>query len=76
MLGHFVGPVGVERKQRLAQSLSQRHAWTQGREQFTQLLQVRSRLESESGVRHVIAEQLVDLTPLLSGLDVPSRDFR
>ncbi|WP_423357845.1 error-prone DNA polymerase [Pseudomonas citronellolis] len=41
-----------------------------------QLLQVRGRLESESGVRHVIAEQLVDLTPLLSGLDVPSRDFR
>ncbi|MDF3936191.1 error-prone DNA polymerase [Pseudomonas citronellolis] len=41
-----------------------------------QLLQVRGRLESESGVRHVIAEQLVDLTPLLSGLDVRSRDFR
>ncbi|MEL7939477.1 error-prone DNA polymerase [Pseudomonas delhiensis] len=41
-----------------------------------QLLQVRGRLESESGVRHMIAEQLVDLTPLLSGLDVPSRDFR
>ncbi|CDF83940.1 Error-prone DNA polymerase [Pseudomonas knackmussii B13] len=41
-----------------------------------QLLQVRGRLESESGVRHVIAEQLVDRTELLSGLDVRSRDFR
>lgn len=40
------------------------------------LLQVRGRLESKDGVRHVIAEQLLDRSELLSGLDVPSRDFR
>ncbi|MHA6492779.1 error-prone DNA polymerase [Pseudomonas borbori] len=41
-----------------------------------QLLQVNGRLEHESGVRHVIAGRLRDLTPLLSGLYVRSRDFK
>ncbi|MBO3274731.1 error-prone DNA polymerase [Pseudomonas schmalbachii] len=39
------------------------------------LLQVDGTLETESGVRHVLAGRLHDLTPLLSGLDVRSRDF-
>jgi error-prone DNA polymerase len=42
----------------------------------SQLLQVFGRLESQSGVRHVIAQRLYDLTPLLTGLDVRSRDFK
>lgn len=42
----------------------------------SQLLQVFGRLESESGVRHLIAQRLYDLTPLLTGLDVRSRDFK
>jgi error-prone DNA polymerase len=41
----------------------------------SQLLQVDGRLESVDGVRHLIARRLHDLTPLLSGLDVRSRDF-
>ncbi|WP_416424513.1 error-prone DNA polymerase [Pseudomonas sp. App30] len=40
------------------------------------LLQVHGRLESESGVRHLIAGKLTDLTPMLAGLDIRSRDFR
>lgn len=40
------------------------------------LMQVRGRLESADGVRHVIAGHLQDMTPLLNGLDVGSRDFR
>ncbi|MNO70996.1 Error-prone DNA polymerase [compost metagenome] len=40
------------------------------------LLQVDGTLETESGVRHVLAGRLHDLTPLLTGLDVRSRDFR
>ena len=32
--------------------------------------------ESASGVRHLIAGRLSDLTPLLTGLDVRSRDFQ
>ncbi|CAM3075830.1 error-prone DNA polymerase [Pseudomonas floridensis] len=40
------------------------------------LLQVFGRLESKSGVRHLIAQRLYDLTPLLTGLDVRSRDFQ
>ncbi|EGH45304.1 error-prone DNA polymerase, partial [Pseudomonas syringae pv. pisi str. 1704B] len=28
------------------------------------------------GVRHLIAQRLYDLTPLLTGLDVRSRDFQ
>lgn len=42
----------------------------------SQLLQVFGRLESQKGVRHVIAQRLYDLTPLLTGLDVRSRDFK
>lgn len=42
----------------------------------SQLLQVFGRLESKEGVRHVIAHRLYDLTPLLAGLDVRSRDFQ
>ena len=41
-----------------------------------QLMQVDGHLEEKSGVRHVIAGRLHDLTPLLEGLDVRSRDFR
>lgn len=42
----------------------------------SQLLQVFGRLESQGGVRHLIAQRMYDLTPLLTGLDVRSRDFR
>ncbi|GGC85589.1 error-prone DNA polymerase [Halopseudomonas salina] len=41
----------------------------------SQLLRVDGRFESEKGVRHVIAGRLQDLTPMLAGLDVRSRDF-
>lgn len=40
------------------------------------LLRVDGNLEVASGVRHVIAGRLSDLTPLLTGLDVRSRDFQ
>ncbi|MDH1265269.1 error-prone DNA polymerase [Pseudomonas sp. GD03944] len=40
-----------------------------------QLLEVDGHLESEAGVRHIIAGRLNDLTPLLTGLTVRSRDF-
>lgn len=40
-----------------------------------QLLKVSGRLEQESGVRHLIARRLEDISPLLAGLDVRSRDF-
>ncbi|NLC59925.1 MAG: error-prone DNA polymerase, partial [Gammaproteobacteria bacterium] len=39
------------------------------------LLMVEGRLEAENGVRHLIARRLHDLSPLLGGLDVRSRDF-
>ncbi len=42
----------------------------------SQLLRIDGHLESASGVRHVIAGRLSDLTPLLTGLDVRSRDFQ
>jgi error-prone DNA polymerase len=42
----------------------------------SQLMQVFGRFESKDGVRHVIAQRLYDLTPLLAGLDVRSRDFQ
>jgi error-prone DNA polymerase len=42
----------------------------------SQLLQVDGRLEAVDGVRHLIARRLQDLTQLLTGLDVRSRDFR
>ena len=41
----------------------------------SRLMQVDGHLEQASGVRHVIAGRLHDLTPLLDGLDVRSRDF-
>lgn len=41
----------------------------------SQLMQVFGRFESKEGVRHVIARRLYDLTPMLAGLDVRSRDF-
>ena len=39
------------------------------------LLAVEGRLESADGVRHLIAERLVDLSALLDGLSTRSRDF-
>jgi error-prone DNA polymerase len=42
----------------------------------SQLMQVNGRLEYQSGVRHVIAGRLRNLTHLLTGLDVRSRDFQ
>ncbi|MEK8082490.1 error-prone DNA polymerase [Pseudomonas sp. XK-1] len=42
----------------------------------SQLLRVDGHLESKDGVRHLIAGRLSDLTPLLVGLDVRSRDFQ
>jgi len=41
----------------------------------SQLLKVSGRLEQENGVRHLIARRLEDISPLLQGLDVKSRDF-
>lgn len=41
----------------------------------SQLLKVSGRLEQEDGVRHLIARRLEDVSPLLQGLDVRSRDF-
>lgn len=41
----------------------------------SQLLKVSGRLEQENGVRHLIAKRLEDISPLLRGLDVRSRDF-
>ncbi|MNG95104.1 Error-prone DNA polymerase [compost metagenome] len=41
----------------------------------SQLLKVSGRLEQENGVRHLIARRLEDVSPLLQGLDVRSRDF-
>jgi len=39
------------------------------------LMQVDGTLEAKDGVRHVIAGRLMDLSELLEGLDVRSRDF-
>ena len=41
----------------------------------SRLLRVVGKLESQAGVRHVIARRLVDLTGLLEGLSTRSRDF-
>jgi error-prone DNA polymerase len=41
----------------------------------SRLMQVSGRLEVENDVRHLVARRLEDLTPLLGGLDVQSRDF-
>jgi error-prone DNA polymerase len=40
------------------------------------LMQVEGKLEAKDGVQHLIAKRLADLTPLLSGLQVGSRDFK
>ena len=42
----------------------------------SQLMQVNGRLEYQSGVRHIIAGRMRNLTHLLTGLDVRSRDFQ
>ncbi|WP_259155113.1 error-prone DNA polymerase [Pseudomonas sp. JAI111] len=42
----------------------------------SQLLKVDGRWEKEGEVRHLIAGRLSDLTPLLDGISVRSRDFR
>jgi error-prone DNA polymerase len=42
----------------------------------SQLMQVHGRLEAVDGVRHLIAQRLQDLTPMLNGLDARSRDFK
>jgi len=42
----------------------------------SQLMQVFGKFEYQKGVRHIIAQRLFDLTPLLTGLDVRSRDFK
>ncbi|UAW97656.1 error-prone DNA polymerase [Halopseudomonas nanhaiensis] len=42
----------------------------------SRLLEIHGRLETKEGVTHLIAGRLVDLTPMLIGLDVRSRDFR
>lgn len=42
----------------------------------SQLLQVKGKLEVQSGVRHLIAGHLLDRSDLLEGLDVRSRDFQ
>lgn len=41
----------------------------------SQLLKVSGRLEQENGVRHLVARRLEDVSQLLQGLDVRSRDF-
>ena len=41
----------------------------------SQLMRVMGRREFADGVRHLIARRLEDLSPLLHGLDVRSRDF-
>ena len=41
----------------------------------SQLLLVKGQFEARDGVRHVIARQLHDLTELLTGLTIRSRDF-
>ncbi len=42
----------------------------------SQLLRIDGHLETVDGVRHLIAGRLIDLTLLLTGLDIRSRDFR
>jgi len=42
----------------------------------SQLMQVFGKFEYQKGVRHIIAQRLFDLSPLLTGLDVRSRDFK
>jgi error-prone DNA polymerase len=42
----------------------------------SQLMQVFGKFEYQKGVRHIIAQRMFDLTPMLTGLDVRSRDFK
>ncbi|UZZ09532.1 hypothetical protein NDO41_19310 [Ectopseudomonas mendocina] len=42
----------------------------------SQMQRIDSHLEAADGVHNVIAGRLSDLTPLLTGLDVRSRDFQ
>jgi len=41
----------------------------------SRLLRVVGKLESQQGVRHIIAKRLVDLSGMLEGLSTRSRDF-
>lgn len=41
----------------------------------SQMLRIDGHLETQDGVRHVIAGRLTDLTAMLTGLDIRSRDF-
>ena len=41
----------------------------------SQMLRIDGHLETQDGVRHVIAGRLTDMTELLTGLDIRSRDF-
>jgi error-prone DNA polymerase len=43
---------------------------------YSHLMPVKGRVEFQSGVRHVIAGQLRNLTHRLNGFDVRSRDFK
>jgi error-prone DNA polymerase len=42
----------------------------------SQMMQVKGRFEHKDGVRHVIAGYMADVSEMLHGLDVKSRDFR
>ena len=39
------------------------------------MLRIDGHLEAVDGVRHVIAGRLTDMTTMLTGLDIRSRDF-
>ena len=41
----------------------------------SQMMQVKGRFEHKDGVRHVIAGHMSDVSPMLAGLDIRSRDF-
>ena len=41
----------------------------------SQMLRIDGHLETVDGVRHVIAGRLTDMTTMLTGLDIRSRDF-
>lgn len=41
----------------------------------SQMLRIDGHLETQDGVRHVIAGRLTDMTAMLTGLDIRSRDF-
>ena len=62
------GMVNVVVRLRIAEA--QRRPFLESR-----LLQVGGRLQAVNGVRHVLAQRLFDLSPLLGGMAVGSRDF-